>query len=53
MEKWGTEWIVFPNAVYGSAMNFAVQYGLPELFDYFDYTKEDTPAWELYNNQNQ
>lgn len=48
MEKWGTEWIVFPNAVYGSAMNFAVQYGLPELFDYFDYTKENTPAWELY-----
>lgn len=48
MEKWGTEWIVFPNAVYGSAMNFAVQYGLPELFDYFDYTKENNPAWELY-----
>ena len=51
MEKWGTEWIVFPNAVYGSAMNYATQYGLPELFDYFDYAKEDTPAWTLYNKK--
>jgi predicted secreted acid phosphatase len=48
MEKWGAEWIVLPNAVYGSAMNYAVQYGLPKLFDYFDYTKEDNSAWELY-----
>jgi len=48
MEKWGAEWIVFPNAVYGSSMNYAVQYGLPELFYYFDYTKEDNPAWKLY-----
>lgn len=48
MEKWGAEWIVFPNAVYGSAMNYAVQYGLPELFDYFDYTKKDNPVWALY-----
>jgi predicted secreted acid phosphatase len=51
MEKWGTEWIVFPNAVYGSSMNYAMQYGLPELFDYFDYTKEDNPAWKLYRQK--
>lgn len=48
IEKWGYEWIVFPNAVYGSAINYAIQYGLPELFDYFDYTRKDNPAWELY-----
>lgn len=51
MEKWGTEWIVFPNAVYGSSMNYAVQYGIPELFDYFDYTKQNNPAWELYQGK--
>ena len=48
MEKWGCEWIVFPNAVYGSAMNYAMEYGFPELFDYYDYTKQNNPAWELY-----
>ena len=51
MEKWGTEWIVFPNAVYGSDMNYAMQYGLPKLFDYFDYTNEDNPAWDLYKQK--
>ena len=35
MEKWGTQWIVFPNAVYGSSANYASQYGFRELFDYF------------------
>lgn len=48
MEKWGCEWIVFPNAVYGSAMNYAMEYGFPELFDHYDYTKQNNPAWELY-----
>ena len=50
MEKWGCEWIVLPNAVYGSAMNYATAYGLSELFDYYDYTKQDNPAWALYRN---
>ena len=49
MDKWGAQWIVFPNAIYGSSANFAMQYGLPELFDYFDYTKEDSEAWNLYD----
>ena len=49
MEKWGTQWIVFPNAVYGSSANYASQYGFRELFDYFDYTYEDREAWELYD----
>ena len=48
MEKWGVQWIVFPNAVYGSAANFAMQYGITELFDYFDYTRNNSGAWELY-----
>lgn len=48
MQKWGTEWIVFPNAVYGSAANFAGQYGYDALFDYFDYTNQESEAWELY-----
>ena len=51
MEKWGCEWIVLPNAVYGSAMNYAMQYGFSELFDYYDYTKQDNPAWALYRSQ--
>ena len=37
-----------PNAVYGSAANFAAQYGYSELFAYFDYTDEGSEAWELY-----
>ena len=48
MEKWGAQWIVFPNAVYGSAANYAMQYGFSALFDYFDYTNGDSEAWELY-----
>ena len=51
MEKWGCEWIVFPNAVYGSSLNYAMAYGFPELFDYYDYTKQDNTAWALYKNQ--
>ena len=49
MDKWGAEWIVFPNAVYGSAANFAAQYGYPALFRYFDYTVADNEAWSLYD----
>jgi hypothetical protein len=48
MESWGARWIVFPNAVYGSAANFASQYGYAELFDKFDYTNEESDAWGLY-----
>ena len=36
MDKWGTEWIVFPNAVYGSSMKYAAQYGMKELYTAFD-----------------
>ena len=49
MDKWGTQWIVFPNAVYGSSANFAAQYGFRDLFDYFDYTDTDSAAWKLYD----
>jgi predicted secreted acid phosphatase len=48
MENWGSEWIVFPNAVYGSAANFAGAYGYAELFDKFDYTIKDNGAWDMY-----
>lgn len=48
MDKWGAQWILFPNAVYGSSANFAAQYGFVELFDYFDYTAENSGAWEMY-----
>ena len=49
IDKWGAEWIVFPNAVYGSSANYAAQYGFTELFDYFDYTRADSEAWKLYD----
>ena len=48
MDKWGTEWIVFPNAVYGSSMNYAAQYGMKELYAAFDYTDADTDIWNMY-----
>jgi len=48
MEKWGTEWIVLPNAVYGSSVNYATAYGIPALFKQFDYTNPNTDAWALY-----
>ena len=37
-DKWGTEWIVLPNAVYGDSMNYAMAYGFEELFNAYDYT---------------
>ena len=49
IDKWGTQWIVFPNAVYGSSANYAAQYGFTELFGYFDYTDTDSEAWKLYD----
>ena len=49
IDKWGAQWIVFPNAVYGSSANYAIQYGFPELFDYFDYTHANNEAWKLYD----
>ena len=48
IDNWGTQWIVFPNAVYGSSATYAAQYGYGELFDYFDYTGESSEAWKLY-----
>ena len=48
MENWGSKWIVFPNAVYGSAANFAAQYGYSALFDQFDYTDPDSSTWDIY-----
>lgn len=48
IDEWGERWIVFPNAVYGSAANYAAQYGFEELFGYFDYTDEKSEAWKLY-----
>lgn len=49
IEKWGAQWIVFPNAVYGSSANFAAQYGFTELFDHFDYIYADSGNWDLYD----
>ena len=49
MENWGSKWIVFPNAVYGSSANYAAQYGYPELFLEFDYTNEDDNAFDIYD----
>ena len=48
MDKWGAQWIVFPNSVYGSSANFAAQYGYTDLFDFFDYTVENSQAWDMY-----
>ena len=36
-DKWGSEWIVMPNAVYGDSMNYAVNYGMRALFDHYGY----------------
>ena len=49
IENWGTKWIVFPNAVYGSAVNYAAQYGYSNLFGEFDYTDADCDVWEFYD----
>ena len=48
MDMWGAQWIVFPNAIYGSSANYAAQYGYQELFAYFDYTDANSAAWKLY-----
>ena len=48
VDKWGAQWIVFPNAVYGSSANYAAQDGFPALFEHFDYTVENNDAWTLY-----
>lgn len=49
IENWGSKWIVFPNAVYGSAANFAAQYGYSDLFERFDYTNPDNRIWDIYD----
>lgn len=49
MENWGSRWIIFPNAVYGSAANYAAQYGYKDLFEYFDYTIKGNDAWDIYD----
>lgn len=38
--KWGSEWIMFPNSVYGASLNYAQSYGFSELFDFYDYTRQ-------------
>lgn len=48
MENWGSKWIIFPNAVYGSAANYAAQYGYADLFEQFDYTNKDSGTWDMY-----
>ena len=48
MDKWGAEWIVLPNAVYGSSINYATAYGIPALFSFFDYTGTDPAPWQIY-----
>lgn len=47
-DRWGNEWIVLPNAIYGSSINYAGKYGYLELFRQFDYTNSATNAWSLY-----
>lgn len=47
-EKWGTKWIVFPNAVYGSSMNYAMKYGINDLFKKMDYTNAESDVWSRY-----
>ena len=49
MENWGSKWIIFPNAVYGSAANYAAQYGYADLFEQFDYTNKDSGTWDMYH----
>ena len=49
IENWGSKWIVFPNSVYGSAANFAAQYGYSKLFDAFDYVDKNSNIWDIYN----
>lgn len=49
IENWGCKWIVFPNSVYGSAANYAAQYGYSNLFGKFDYTDPDGSVWDIYN----
>lgn len=49
MENWGSKWIVFPNSVYGSAANYAAQYGYSDLFEKFDYTDTDNDVWDIYD----
>ncbi|MDO4540113.1 MAG: HAD family acid phosphatase [Syntrophomonadaceae bacterium] len=36
-DKWGREWIVLPNAVYGDSMDYAAAYGMRELLHHYDY----------------
>ena len=38
-KKIGTEWIVFPNAVYGKAIDNGLLYGVEKLFQTYAYTK--------------
>ena len=49
IDNWGAKWIVFPNAVYGSAANYAAQYGYSELFNKFDYTNKENSTWDIYD----
>lgn len=39
-DKWGKEWILFPNAMYGSSLDYADSYDMNKLFKYYAYTTE-------------
>lgn len=49
IENWGSKWIVFPNAVYGSSANYAARYGYLNLFEKFDYTNTDGNVLHIYD----
>ena len=36
-DKFGTEWIVLPNAMYGTSYSYAERYGLTELLQHYSY----------------
>lgn len=39
---------VFGKTMYDITMEPMTKLGFPELFDYFDYTDENSDAWKLY-----
>lgn len=38
-EKFGNEWILLPNAVYGAAFDSAMSHGIPKLLENYSYVK--------------
>jgi predicted secreted acid phosphatase len=37
-DKWGSEWILMPNAMYGASLEYAADYDYSKLFKYYSYT---------------